>query len=173
MRRLFRKALAWSASSLAVAGMLITLPTTSLLGSLPSAQAAVATGDVVYGSADWTGIYLRRAIDETSIRLSTSNNDMYPDISPAGNQIALVSNDSGWNLIYVMNSDGSGKTQITTRQPTDPGFADHSPRWSPDSQWIVFTRSISRTYGTEYDLMKVRPEVVVLCQWWLIQVMVA
>jgi TolB protein len=49
-------------------------------------------------------------------------------------KIAFVSTrDGGWPDVYVMSSDGSGVTRLTS----SPGF-DVAPAWSPDGSKIVF-----------------------------------
>ena len=45
----------------------------------------------------------------------------------------VESADQSTREIWVMNADGSGKTQLTTA----PNFSAN-PNWSPDGQWIVF-----------------------------------
>ena len=67
--------------------------------------------------------------------------------SPDGSKIAFASNRHGdWQAdplwlptlgtgIYVMNADGTGITRLTTSSSTDV-----EPRWSPDGQWLSFTR---------------------------------
>ena len=73
--------------------------------------------------------------------------DGWASWSPDGTKIAFASNRHGdWQMdplwlptlgtsVYVMNADGSGVTRMTSSTSTDLG-----PRWSPDGQWISFTR---------------------------------
>jgi hypothetical protein len=55
--------------------------------------------------------------------------------SPTGEQIALVSTESGNDEIWVVNRDGSNQRQLTRDE-----FAwwDKHPSWSPDGNQIVF-----------------------------------
>ena len=65
-----------------------------------------------------------------------------PNWSPAGNLILYQRQVSGQWDIWVMNTDGSNKTQITsgTGDKTDASF-------SPDGQWIVYS---SDEMGLDY-----------------------
>lgn len=58
-----------------------------------------------------------------------------PAISPDGSQIAFsrIGNDNG---IYLINIDGSNERKIFGERD---GLM--SPKWSPDSKWIVFSRN--------------------------------
>ncbi|HEY3219086.1 MAG TPA: hypothetical protein VGJ80_00015 [Gemmatimonadales bacterium] len=54
-----------------------------------------------------------------------------PAWSPDGQRIAFAA-----GAIFVMNSDGTGLSQVTT-----PVFPDAQPAWSPDGQWLAFART--------------------------------
>lgn len=58
-----------------------------------------------------------------------------PAWSPTSDQIALVSDDSGNDEIWVINRDGTGALQLTRDE-----YArwDKHPSWSPDGSQIVF-----------------------------------
>jgi WD40-like Beta Propeller Repeat len=61
--------------------------------------------------------------------------DIDPAWSADGNKIAFVSEASSSGLpIFVMNADGSGRTQLTS------GTNDVQPVWSPDDTKIAFRR---------------------------------
>jgi dipeptidyl aminopeptidase/acylaminoacyl peptidase len=64
----------------------------------------------------------------------TSANDRNEgaQVSPDGKTIAFMSDRSGTVEIWTMNWDGTSPKKLT-----DMGNCG-SPRWSPDSQWIVF-----------------------------------
>ncbi len=76
---------------------------------------------------------------------STSETDQGPgpQISPDGKKLAFMSDRSGTMEIWTSDRDGSNAVQLTA-----VGGAG-TPRWSPDSEWIVFDaagRSSSRIY---------------------------
>jgi TolB protein len=53
--------------------------------------------------------------------------------SPKGNKIAFSSNADGDYEIYVMNTDGTGVTQLT-----DNTSSEFYPCWSPDGEYLAF-----------------------------------
>ena len=53
---------------------------------------------------------------------------------PAKDKIAFMSNRDGNEEIYVMSSDGTNQTRLTSSSATDYG-----PSWSPDGSKIAFT----------------------------------
>lgn len=57
-----------------------------------------------------------------------------PVWSPTGNRIAFVSPEPGNDELFVINSDGSGLTQLTQND----WEWDKYPSWSPDGQQLVF-----------------------------------
>ena len=59
--------------------------------------------------------------------------DLYPQWSPDGTKIAWVSGAPGSSHIWIMNSDGSGKRQLTTATGMQ-GW----PEWSPDGTMILY-----------------------------------
>ena len=58
-----------------------------------------------------------------------------PAWSPAAEQIAFVSNESGNDEIWTINRDGSDPRQLTQDQYN---WWDKHPSWSPDGSKIVF-----------------------------------
>ena len=53
--------------------------------------------------------------------------------SPDGERIAFVSSQGGDPEIYLINADGTGLAQVTSRS-TNPQLSG----WSPDGQWLAF-----------------------------------
>lgn len=73
--------------------------------------------------------------------------DKHPSWSPDGTKIAWVAYEGDWyRHIWVMNSDGTGKTQLTSGDIVDEG-----PVFSPDGTKIAFMRWGFR--GDYFDLM--------------------
>jgi Tol biopolymer transport system component len=85
--------------------------------------------------------------------INSSRGDDTPRFSSDGSKIAFISTRTGWDEIWVANSDCSGTVQLTHFQQHGVG----SPRWSPDGQRIVFDRNLDenadiftiRSNGTE------------------------
>lgn len=96
-------------------------------------------------SADDTRIYYGHCVtvaDGTDCYPSPSEYpSAFADFSPDGTRVAWAMGDGGASSgLAVMNLDGSGRMQIT-----DPGLeADSAPRWSPDSQRLLFTRGTTQ-----------------------------
>jgi Tol biopolymer transport system component len=81
------------------------------------------------------------AIDGTEIKWSS-----HGSFSPNGEKIAYSSTDSGHAAIWIMNNDGSDKTQLTF--PDIPYAPDaNNPTWSPDSGKIVYFGGFERDGG--------------------------
>lgn len=67
--------------------------------------------------------------------------DGWPVWSPDGKRIAYAGGPAdGDHYIYLVNSDGTGRVQLTQRSPTLPFCYDTQPSFSPDGRWLAFTR---------------------------------
>lgn len=108
----------------------------------------------VYRGCDVTGnrcgLWLAKAIPakpwETGFNmlgpLLQESEAAHPDWSPAGDQIVYQSPIGGsWDL-YLINTDGSGKRQLTS----DPAI-EGLPAWSPDGQWIAYLSDAGGNWG--------------------------
>jgi len=66
--------------------------------------------------------------------------DGQPAVSPDGTRIAVEVRATDWaSRIWVMGANGENPTQLTTGPVSEP--SDIAPAWSPDGQWIVFSRN--------------------------------
>ena len=64
--------------------------------------------------------------------------NIHPAISPDGKKIAFISDRDGLSNVWVMDIDGSNLKQITKEKKN----LIHSPKWSPDSEYIVVSKGI-------------------------------
>ncbi|NNF00331.1 MAG: amidohydrolase family protein [Pyrinomonadaceae bacterium] len=64
--------------------------------------------------------------------------NIQPAVSPDGNKIAFISDRGGISNLWVMNTDGSDLKQISTEKKN----LIHSPKWSPDGQYIAVMKGI-------------------------------
>ena len=72
--------------------------------------------------------------------------DMQPQFSPDGSMIAFTSDRNGGDNIWIMDSDGSNKRQITKEKFR----LLNAPTWSPSGQYIAAKKhfTTSRSLGT-------------------------
>ena len=63
--------------------------------------------------------------------------DTDASFSPDGSRIVFESDRSGTQQLYVMSADGSGQRRISFG-----GGWYAAPVWSPDGEWIAFTRRV-------------------------------
>jgi len=83
------------------------------------------------------GIFVMNA-DGTDQRAVASTSGLQePAWSPDGLKFAVGANYLG---IYLINVDGSNRTQITQPPTSSDFFEDHDPAWSPDGSKITFVR---------------------------------
>ncbi len=72
--------------------------------------------------------------------LADINSVTSPEISPDGTQVAFSGSVGDGSLglyaLYVVNTDGSGLTQVTSG-----GFAEFDPAWSPDGRYLYFAQN--------------------------------
>jgi serine/threonine protein kinase len=73
--------------------------------------------------------------------ITSTQRNVFPDISPDGMKIVLSSNRTGSYEVWVCESDGTTQTQLTTLNSPNQQWA----RWSPNGEHIVFS---SETVGS-------------------------
>lgn len=139
--------------SLAVVGA----PVATVVATSPSARASVASGDIVFdrsSGASTNELMLRRGSDGSVVDLGVAGTT--PSVSPDGGRIAFI-NANGY--LSVMNSDGSGVTQIRQDDPAQH-FVDSpgEPQWSADGQWIAFVEQTPEGDGSHYSIRKIKPD---------------
>ncbi len=64
--------------------------------------------------------------------------NIQPAVSPDGKKIAFVSDRDGISNVWTMNIDGTNLKQVSKEKKN----IMHSPKWSPDGQYIAATKGI-------------------------------
>lgn len=64
--------------------------------------------------------------------------NIHPAVSPNGEKIAFISDRGGLSNLWVMNQDGTNLKQLSTEKHN----LIHSPKWSPDGQYIAVSKGI-------------------------------
>jgi len=74
-------------------------------------------------------------LDGSNLRKLTDNDvdDLYPNASPDGTQIAFTSEVGGLWQVFIINADGTGLRQITTSNTLNA-----YPDWSHDGQYLFY-----------------------------------
>lgn len=75
-------------------------------------------------------------MDMNGARLTDLGIGINPKVSPDGKKIVYSSIIGGTWDVWIMDNDGTNKTQITTY----PGN-EMSPCWSPDGKWVAYSKS--------------------------------
>jgi Tol biopolymer transport system component len=140
----------------------------------------VDKNDLVYYRDGYPFKIAKLSTDGTATELTglpSDEGDIHPDVSPDGGRIAYSSYQQTtvastspltynyrW-ILSVMNSDGSGITPLHSANDTDPDspstpaeISDSSPRWSPNSQHVAYSRIINSTYQLSYFIYKIDPD---------------
>ncbi|MEX1020246.1 MAG: hypothetical protein WDZ49_11330 [Litorilinea sp.] len=122
-----------------VAGASLPTPTPATEGAAdvtPRAESAGLAGRLVFHGTPGGDIYV---YDLASGALRLLSGGFDPNVSPDGSTVAFTRL-GGENGLYLINMDGSNLRRITSVDETP-----RAPSWSPDGEYIVF----SRVTGTE------------------------
>ena len=83
----------------------------------------------------WT-MPLDRPARPTPVTALGNRGAFHSALSPDGTRVAFLSSGGGPSSIWIQHVDGSGLRQLTRGQTPDSW-----PIWTPDGQWIVFSRA--------------------------------
>ena len=123
-----------------VAGLL------SGVGSPVRAAFSGGNGPIAFHAANTRfGIYTMNPDGSGQVPLTTNRFDTAPEWSADGSRLVFESEGD----IFVINADGTGRTNLTN----SPTIDDGSPTWSPDGQFIAFAsvRQNSDIYAINAD----------------------
>jgi Tol biopolymer transport system component len=127
-----------------------------LPGRDASYPAVSATHDrLAYTESPSVSSVWRAALDSPSSTghpiLRSSGREFSPSYSPDGQRIADISDQSGFEEIWISDAEGGNRVRITNFKGPQPG----RPLWSPDGKWLLF--DLRRSGGAEVDKMLAEP----------------
>jgi len=99
----------------------------------PDGEAIAFLSDRENEQGEGRFVYVMKADGSGVKQLSTMPDSAWPDWSPAGGQIAFSHNGD----IFVINTDGSGETNLTNSEEQD-----EQPKFSPDGEQIAWKKTI-------------------------------
>ncbi len=94
---------------------------------------------LAFSRLDRSGTWLIWILDLTTQRQKVLGAGKNPEWSPAGDKIAFqlpVGREKQTWSIWIMNTDGSNRTQIESSAE----YGAITPSWSPDGRYLVYTR---------------------------------
>jgi dipeptidyl aminopeptidase/acylaminoacyl peptidase len=132
--------------------MLASLAFAALQGPAVQAQ-GTPTSNVIVFSSNRSGNYELYALDLTTgltaQLTNTPTNDVEPDVSSDGEQVAFASDRDGDYELFVMKVDGTDVNQLTNNQSQD-----RQPRWQPGDKELVYVSDVN----TQWDIYLITVE---------------
>ena len=113
-------------------------PTPVSQSAAPSSTAATGLSGIMTIQSSPGGMMVAYSLDSGALWPLTNGFD--PAISPDGQTVTFV-RDGGEHGVYLIDIDGSNERLIFSGRERLS-----SPKWSPDGQWILFTRSDEKYY---------------------------
>lgn len=130
---------------MAGAAMLMAIAVALTAAGTAGAAFPGTNGNILFQSNRDVGageIYAIPPVGE-AVRITTSTGSSDPVYSPDGSRIAFIStNPGGAYQVFLMNADGSGRTQLTTGTA-----AKQEPAFSPDGTQVAFVANSFDTDG--------------------------
>jgi dipeptidyl aminopeptidase/acylaminoacyl peptidase len=110
------------------------------------------------------GVFVMRTNGHGVRRLTQSEDDIAPSISPDGQQVAYIRRPSPpapgqereeWHIIDI---SGRRDALVLTRDLTNPAYRYDLPQWTPDGSRLATIRMPAVNFPTSAELVTIRPD---------------